>query len=75
MTNHQVHDALRDIALAQDGVVSRAQADRLGLSRSTIASRVTSGRWRAYGAHAVAIHPMPLSRRAQMHVSLWEAGT
>jgi very-short-patch-repair endonuclease len=67
-------DAAREIALAQDGVLSRAQARTCGVDRWAVAHQVETGRWKAYGDQAIAVHPMVLDFRARCRVSVWEAG-
>ena len=74
MTERPALEAARALALGQDGVLSRAQARVCGLDRWAVGHQVESGRWRAYGVHAVAVHPMPLDFRARCRVSVWEAG-
>jgi hypothetical protein len=75
MTEHQAVAAVAELAITQDGVVSRAQARSLGMDRWAVAHQVQAGRWQVYGEHGIAVHRMPLSFAAQCRVAVWEAGT
>ncbi|KNX36323.1 hypothetical protein [Luteipulveratus halotolerans] len=44
------------LARRQGGVVSRAQLEALGITRSEIKVELAAGRWHARGRHAVAVH-------------------
>jgi very-short-patch-repair endonuclease len=74
MSSRSSLDAVRDLALVQDGVLSRVQARMCGVDRWTVAHQVHAGRWKVYGDQAIAVHPMPLDFRARCRVSVWEAG-
>jgi very-short-patch-repair endonuclease len=74
MTDRAARIAVQELALSQDGVVSRSQAADLGVDRHMVAREVGTGRWRVYGAHGIAVHPMPLDPRAVIRVAQWEAG-
>ena len=74
MTSRNALEAVIELALSQDGVVSRAQARLLGVDRWAVGHQVDAGRWRTYGDQAIAVHPMPLGFRSRCRVSVWEAG-
>jgi len=62
------------LALEQDGVLSRAQARACGLDRWAVAHQVAAGRWQTFGDQSIAVHRLPLGRRARSRVAVWEAG-
>lgn len=74
MVDRSTREELRRLAHDQDGVVSRAQAGRLGVDRWAIAHEVRCGRWTAHGLNSVALHTMALGAAATRRVALWEAG-
>jgi hypothetical protein len=74
MTSRSELAAVTDLALTQDGVVSRTQARLLGVDRWAVAHQVETGRWQVYGDHGVAVHILPLSYRARCRVAVWQAG-
>ncbi|MGZ4459927.1 MAG: hypothetical protein ACXVW9_12470 [Nocardioidaceae bacterium] len=74
MSNKEARMAVQELATAQDGVVSRAQARELGVDHWAVAHEVRSGRWAVYGDDSVAVHRQPLGFRARCRVAVWEAG-
>jgi Transcriptional regulator, AbiEi antitoxin len=67
-------DALRQLAISQDGLLSRPQVLAAGLTRDAIAARLGSGRWqRMYpGVYAVFTGDPP--RRAELWAAVLRAG-
>jgi very-short-patch-repair endonuclease len=74
MTERPALEAALDLALSQDGVLSRTQARVCGMDRWAVGHQVGSRRWKAYGVHSIAVHRLPLDFRARCRVSVWEAG-
>ena len=54
-----------DLADRQEGVISRRQLYRLGVTRWQVVAQVRAGRWRRIGDQSVCVHTGPLSRRAR----------
>jgi hypothetical protein len=65
---------LRNVAQRQDGVVSRAQALRAGLSAGMIKFRVSSGRWRQIHLGIYATFTGGPGRGSQLWAALLSAG-
>jgi very-short-patch-repair endonuclease len=74
VTNADRTDAAVELAVSQDGVLSRAQARGLGLDRWAVAHQVERRRWRLYGDQGIAVHLLPLTARARCRIAAWEAG-
>jgi very-short-patch-repair endonuclease len=66
--------AAEEIARDQDGVVSRVQLRRLGLSTAQVRNEVRTRRWREHGDHTVAVHTGPLDQRGRWRADLFEVG-
>ncbi len=66
---------VRDLAGAQDGVVSRRQLLALGLTRWDIAAELRAGRWRQHHRQTICVHTGPLGDRARLWHAVIEAGT
>ncbi|MGH3384628.1 MAG: hypothetical protein ACRDO1_08645 [Nocardioidaceae bacterium] len=62
------------LGVAQDGVVSRAQLDVLGVTRWRIRDEVRARRWRLVGRQCVVLHRGPLTREAKEWVAVLEHG-
>jgi very-short-patch-repair endonuclease len=62
------------LANRQDGVVSRIQAYRLGVTRAEIRAHVRARRWRRVGSQSVALQTGPLSNDAKYWTAVFEAG-
>jgi hypothetical protein len=62
------------VARYQAGVVTRAQAFEAGLSRSAIAHRVATGRWRRLYEGVYATFSGPVSRKASLWAAVLYAG-
>lgn len=60
------------LASRQDGVVTRGDLHRLGLSRWDLRREVAAGRWRVHGRHSVLTHTGPLDLRARWRIALQE---
>jgi hypothetical protein len=73
MTEPEPRERLRRLAAGQDGVVSRAQAARLGIDRWAIAHEVSAGRWNVVGEVTIALHPGQLTPLALARGAVWEA--
>jgi hypothetical protein len=67
--------AFEDIALDQDGVVSRSQLLEYGWDPDHVESEVAAGRWATYGHRAVVLHRGPLTTRQGRWVAVLNAGT
>lgn len=61
-------------AREQDGILSRRQLYRLGLTRSEVRANVRAGRWRRVGRQCICVHTGPLSATARHWVAVLEAG-
>jgi very-short-patch-repair endonuclease len=62
------------LAQRQDGVVSRLQAYRLGVTRAEIRAHVRAQRWRRVGSQALALHTGQLTERGKLWAAVFEAG-
>lgn len=62
------------LAATQEGLVSRRQIFRLGLTRAEIRANVCAGRWQLVGRHVVAVHCGPLAERAALWVAVLSGG-
>jgi hypothetical protein len=65
---------LGDVARFQDGVLTRQQALRSGMSHSAIASKVKCGRWRQVHPGVYATFSGPVGREAQLWAAVLYAG-
>jgi very-short-patch-repair endonuclease len=74
MSDRAARQAVQELALTQDGVVSRAQARALGVDRWAVAHQCEAGHWRAHGVSSIAVHCLDLGFRASCRVAVWEAG-
>lgn len=61
-------------AREQEGILSRRQLYRLGLTRSEVRANVRAGRWRRVGRQCICVHTGPLSATARHWVAVLEAG-
>lgn len=61
-------------AREQEGILSRRQLYRLGLTRSEVRANVRAGRWRRVGRQCISVHTGPLSPTARHWVAVLEAG-
>lgn len=61
-------------ARQQEGILSRRQLYRLGLTRSEVRANVRAGRWRRVGRQCICVHTGPLSATARHWVAVLEAG-
>lgn len=66
--------SLSDIATAQDGVVSRRQLHRLGVTRWMIAANLRARRWRLHGRQSICLHTGALPVAAARWYAVIEAG-
>ncbi|GAA2160108.1 hypothetical protein FHX52_4428 [Humibacillus xanthopallidus] len=64
----------RQLADANDGVVSRSMLRRAGITRRHVAFEVAAERWTVHGDVTVAVHTRPLSRPEQLWHAVWEVG-
>lgn len=64
----------RQLADAQEGVVSRSLLCAAGINRRHIAFEVASERWAVHGDVTVAVHTRPLSRSEELWRAVWEVG-
>jgi len=71
---NEIPPSLREAAHFQAGVITRQQALRAGLSRSTIASRLRHGRWQPIYLGVYATFTGPISRQAQLWAAVLYAG-
>lgn len=69
-----VRENLSALAIAQDGVVSRKQLHRLGLTRWMIAANLRAARWRLHGRQSVCLHTGQLGDGAMRWYAIHEAG-
>ncbi|MFI5430166.1 hypothetical protein [Aeromicrobium sp. UC242_57] len=67
--------AVRALAHAQNGVLSRRQILALGLTRWDIAAEVRAGRWKQHHRQTICIHTGPLDAKALRWHAVIEAGT
>lgn len=58
----------------QDGVISRREAYRLGLSRGEVRAQIRAKRWQRVGRHCICVHNGPLSPGAWQWAAVLEAG-
>lgn len=65
---------LAPTAAAQDGVVSRAQLRRLGISRDAERAQLAGGRWASAAPLAVVLHNGPLTQRQRQWVAVLNGG-
>ncbi len=65
---------LRELALAQQQVVSRLQLRELGIGSDDVAAQVRAQRWRTIGHAVVVLHRGGISREGQFWVALLHAG-
>lgn len=63
------HDALLELAVAQEGIARRDQVLRLGVSAHVVEAMVSAARWRARGDQVLVLHNGPLTNRQE----LWAA--
>jgi very-short-patch-repair endonuclease len=61
-----------DLALTQDGVLSRRQLKGLGISRWQVRAEIQAGRWRSHGRHSVAVHTRGLEGEARWWWAVFE---
>jgi hypothetical protein len=66
--------ALRDLAAAQDDVVSRAQLGTVGVRAAHVRAQVAARRWRAPAPAAVVLHNGPLTQRQTWWVAVLDSG-
>jgi len=69
-----VDEALRDLARAQHGVFSRAQARDLGYSRGAIEHRLQKRRWEAITAHVLRVTGAPATARSSVMATVLSGG-
>lgn len=62
------------LAAAQEGVVSRRQLHRLGITRWMIAANLRAQRWRLHGRQSICLHTGPLSAASMRWHGVIEAG-
>ncbi len=67
-------DALRQLAISQDGLLSRPQVLAAGLTRDAIAARLGSGRWQRMYPGVYAVFTGDRSRRAELWAAVLRAG-
>lgn len=67
-------DGLAEVALDQDGVVSRDQVAALNGDRHCIAHRVASGRWQVVGPRVVVVRTGELTFRQRLWVAVLHSG-
>jgi very-short-patch-repair endonuclease len=65
---------VREIASAQDGVLSRPQLLELGLTRWEIDAELRAERWRAHGRQTIAVDTRDLDERALLWFAVFESG-
>jgi hypothetical protein len=66
--------ALCDLATAQEGVVSRRQLDRLGITRWMIATNLRAQRWALHGRQSICLHTGELPATAARWYAVIESG-
>lgn len=66
--------AAAELARDHDGVLSRTQLRRIGVTRWDIRREARGRRWTVHGEQAVALHTGKLDQRAQWRVALLEIG-
>ncbi len=62
------------LAASQEGLVSRRQILRLGVTRAEIRANVRAARWQQVGRHVIAVHCGPLVERAPLWVAVLSGG-
>jgi hypothetical protein len=70
----RLRPALLDLATVQDGVVSRRQLHRLGVTRWMIAANLRARRWRAHGRQSICLHTGDLAVAAARWYAVIESG-
>lgn len=65
-----VPSALADLAVAQCGVLTRAQLARAGLTSEHVRAATTARRWQSFGRAVVVLHNAPLSARQRQWVAV-----
>jgi very-short-patch-repair endonuclease len=63
-----------ETAADHDGVLSRGQLHRLGLTKGHVRTQVRAGRWRTCGRQTVVVHTAGLGQRARWRVAVLEVG-
>jgi hypothetical protein len=66
--------ALSDLATAQEGVVSRRQLHRLGITRWMITANLRAHRWRLHGRQSICLHTGELPVAAARWYAVIESG-
>lgn len=66
--------AFRELAAGQDGVASRQQLRRLGVTRHHVGRRVATGQWRRFGPYVLVLHGGPLSEQQKLWVAVLHGG-
>jgi hypothetical protein len=69
-----LRSAASELATAQGGVITRAQAHALGFSSAAIRANLAGGRWQAVGAHSLCVTTGPLTEEARVWTAVLEAG-
>jgi very-short-patch-repair endonuclease len=64
--------AADDLALTQDGLLSRRQLKQLGISRWQVRAEIQACRWRSHGRHSVAVHTRALEGEARWWWAVFE---
>lgn len=71
---HALRSSLSDIAAVQEGVVSRRQLHRLGVTRWMITANLRARRWRLHGRQSICLHTGTLPVAAARWYAVIEAG-
>jgi very-short-patch-repair endonuclease len=66
--------AVREIADAQGGIVSRRQVYALGLTRAEVTAHVRGGRWQCVHSQSLAVHTTDVSESGRLWAAVFEAG-
>jgi very-short-patch-repair endonuclease len=67
-------ELVREIGLAQGGVVSRDQLRGLGITRAELGAHLAGGRWSPVHTQSIAVHTGPLAMEGRMWAAVFEAG-
>lgn len=65
---------VHDLAVAQDGVISRRQLHRAGVTRWMIEANLRAARWRLHGRQSICLHTGELGAAALRWYAVHEAG-
>ena len=70
----RVHAAVAALAADQGGVVSRAQAYAVGLTRDEVRAQVGARRWQRVWTRSVCLHTGPVSALGRQWAAVFEGG-